>query len=40
MEVQKSVFCAINYYLLLTGWPLMGDPYSVTRKLMKAEEKK
>jgi len=28
MEVQKTIFCTIDYYLLLTGWPLMGDPYA------------
>jgi len=28
MEAQKNnTFCAMDYYWLLTGWPLMGDPY-------------
>jgi hypothetical protein len=26
MEAQKNTSCAMDYYLLLTGWPLMGDP--------------
>jgi hypothetical protein len=35
MEAQKNTSCAMDYYLLLTGWPLMGDPAGVLERRKK-----